>query len=166
MKLSDFNIDFIKFKNEKDSFHFKINDTFFGLKDNSLYQSGEIDVAVHCERNEGNITLQYEFMGFMNSQCERCLEEIHIEIKDERNEILRLTSNDELLKEENYLSVNHQAYTVYDSLYEQICLSMPTRQICEMSQTQKTCKIDHPTTEKNENKVDERWAELKKLIKE
>jgi len=164
MKLSDFDIDFIKFKNEKDSFNYKLNDTFFGLKESSLYQSCEIDSTVHCTRNENNISLQFELKGHLNSQCERCLRDIKIEVDSERDEVLRLTSNDDLLKEENYISINNQVYNVYDSLYEQICLSLPSRKICENSTIQKACEIDHPAAEVKEE-VDERWAELKKLIK-
>ena len=164
MKLSEFDIDFIKFKNETDEFHFKINDAFFDLKENSLYQFCDIDIDVVCTRNDGNIKLDYQFNGVVFVQCERCLKNIEMEILANRTDVLRLTSNDELLLEENYISVNNQVYNVYDSLYEQICLSMPIRKICELSKSQKACEIEHPTTEKNEE-VDERWAELKKLIK-
>ena len=41
MKLSEFDIDFNKFKNEKDTFRFKLTDAFFELKENSLYQHGD-----------------------------------------------------------------------------------------------------------------------------
>ena len=164
MKLSEFDIEFIKFKNETDTFHFELNDTFFGLKEHSLHQSCDIKVKVICTRNDGNIRLDYEFKGYVASQCERCLKDIQMEVETERLDILRLTSNDELLLEENYISVNHQVYNIYDSLYEQICLVMPTRKICKLSRSKIECEIDHPATE-IEEKVDDRWAELKKLIK-
>ena len=164
MKLSDFNIEFIKFKNETDTFHYKINDLFFGLKDNSLFESGDIDISVTCTRNESNITLDYHFAGHIATACDRCLSDIKIAIEADRNEVLRLTANEDLLQEENYISVNYQVYNVYDSIYEQICLEMPVRKICKVSETKKECKIDHPETT-TEDVVDERWAELKKLIK-
>jgi hypothetical protein len=41
---------------------------------------------------------------------------------------------------------------------------MPTRLICENSLTNKQCEIDHSETA-DEDVVDERWSELKKLIK-
>lgn len=165
MKLSDFNIEFIKFKNDTHNFTYKLSDTFFGLKLNSLYQNCDIDVQVLCKRNENNISLDYVLDGFVHSTCERCLEDIKLELKSSRNEVLRLTSNDELLEEENYLSVNHQIYNTYDSIYEEICLSMPTRKICKLSLNQQECEIDHQETAQNEDVVDDRWAELKKLIK-
>ncbi len=165
MKLNDFDIEFIKFKNETHTFSYNLNNTFFGLKANSLYQDCDIDVQVLCKRNESNISLDFVLKGYVDSTCERCLDSIKIEIDTTRNEVLRLTSNEELLKEESYISINHQVYNTYDSIYEQICLTMPTRKICKLSLNQKECEIDHQETAQNKDVVDDRWAELKKLIK-
>jgi len=163
MKLSDFDIDFNKFKNEKDCFTFNINDAFFELKEKSIYQQGTITVDVACEKFENTLVLDYTFKGHIDTTCERCLNDIKMDVNTSRQDVLKLTLDEELLQEENYLSINHPVYSVYDSLYEQICLDMPTRLICENSSTQNKCTIEHPDTEKNEE-VDERWAELKKLI--
>ena len=163
MKLSDFDIDFNKFKNEKDSFKFQLKDTFFELKDNSLFDQGEIEVIVQCEKFENTLVLDYLLNGHINSLCERCLNDIKIKVNSVRQDVLKLTLNDDLLKEENYLSINHPIFSVYDPIYEQICLDMPTRIICKNSITQYECKINHPNSHIN-NAVDERWSELKKLI--
>ena len=165
MKLSDFDIDFNKFKNEKDTFRFKLTDAFFELKENSLYQHGDFDVEIQCEKFEDTIVLDYCFDGGIKSQCERCLNQIKICISTTRQDVLKLTLDDNLLLEENYLSVNHPVYSAYDSMYEQICLDIPTRLICENSEIQKKCTIEHLDSSETENEVDERWAELKKLIK-
>lgn len=164
MKLQDFDIDFIKFKNESHTFTYQLDNTFFGLKENSLYQSCDIAVKIKCSRNENNLSLHYELNGYVDAQCERCLTDIKIAIDAERQDVLKLTANEDLLQEENYISVNHQIYNAYDSLYEEICLSMPTRKICAQSVGKKECKIDHQSTEIEGDYVDERWAELKKLI--
>jgi uncharacterized metal-binding protein YceD (DUF177 family) len=163
MKLSAFDINFIKFKNEKDVLHFKLNDTFFGLKENSLYEACDIDVSIQCKRNDGNIALEYVLKGHVSSTCERCLKEILLPVDATSEEMLKLTVNEELLQEENYISAHTQVYNVYDSLYEHICLSMPTRQICENSTLKTACKLHHPTTANQEPIADERWAELKKI---
>ena len=108
MKLSEFDIDFNKFKNEKDTFSFKLTDAFFELKEKSLYQHGDFNVDIKCEKFEETITLDYSFDGYINSQCERCLNPIKIRVNTSRQDILKLTLNDSLLNEENYLSVNDQ----------------------------------------------------------
>jgi len=165
MKLSEFDINFNKFKNEKDHFSFKLNDAFFELKENSLYQHGDLNVDIQCEKFEDTIILDYTFKGNIKSHCERCLKKIKIHINTFRQDVLKLTLNNDLLNEENYLSVNHPVYSVYDSIYEQICLDMPTRLICENSEIQNKCTIEHLDTNPKDKKVDDRWAELKKLIK-
>ena len=165
MKLSDLNIDFIKFKNEKDSFSFKLNDTFFSLKENSLYDSCEIDLQVECEKSDSTIKIDYAFDGFVSTICDRCLNSIKVAIKADYQERLKLTSDIELLESEDpYLSVNHQVYNIYDTVYEQICLNMPTRKICETSLSQEKCELNYQSDDQD-TPVDERWAELKKLIK-
>jgi uncharacterized metal-binding protein YceD (DUF177 family) len=164
MKLSEFDIDFNKFKNEKDSFTFKLKDAFFELKENSLYQHGDFDVEIQCEKFEDTIVLDYSLVGHIKSQCERCLNQIKIHINTSRQDVLKLTLDNNLLNEENYLSVNHPVHSVYDSIYEQICLDIPTRLICENSEIQKKCTIEHLDSNETDKEVDERWAELKKLI--
>ncbi|MBT8326901.1 MAG: DUF177 domain-containing protein [Bacteroidia bacterium] len=164
MKLSDLNIDFIKFKNEKDSFNYKLNDTFFHLKENSLFDSCDINLHIECEKSDSTIKIDFAIDGFISTNCERCLKPIKIAIKSEYQEVLKLTANLELLdSEENYLPVNHQVYNIYDTVYEQICLTMPTRKICETSLSKEKCELNYQS-ENQDNPVDERWAELKKLI--
>lgn len=164
MKLSDFDVEFIKFKNEKDIVRFTIDDTFFLLKENSLYDQCDIDIEIQCEKNDSTLTLDYKLNGHVGAQCERCLKDIKISASGPRNEVLKLTSDEDLLQEENYLSVNHQVYSTYDSIYEQICLNLPFRLICENSIGNNKCEIAHPEATKSAV-VDDRWAELKKLIK-
>ncbi len=164
MKLNHFDIDFIKFKNEKDVVRFEINDTFFTLKENSLHNRCDIAIEISCEKSDNTLTLVYDMLGHVYSQCERCLNDISIAVKTNNNDVLKLTNDEELLQQENYLSANHQVYSTYDSIYEQICLSMPTRLICENSITNKICEIAQLQSA-SEEVIDERWAELKKLIK-
>lgn len=164
MKLSDFDIDFIKFNNEIDVFDFKLNDKFFGLKENSLYNRCNLLTMVNCEKKESTIKVTYTIAGTVATQCERCLEDIDIEINSSAEEILKLTSNPELLATEYYLSASHQVYNVYDTIYEQICVAMPLRKICKNSITKKKCEITY-TNSDADKPVDDRWNKLKNLIK-
>ncbi len=163
MKLSDFDIDFIKFKNEKDSISLKIEDAFFGLKENSLYQSGDLTVTLQCEKKDATVSIDYHIVGYINTNCERCLKPIKIDIDATNKVVLKLTGNEELLQEENYLAVNHQVYSTYDSIYELICLNMPVRKLCEVSQTKDQCELNYQSPEV-EKPTDDRWDVLKKLI--
>ena len=102
----------------------------------------------------------------VTGECERCLDDIQLEVKITHNELIKLTSSESLLTEENYISIHHPVYNVYDTLYEQVCINMPLRKICENSTKKQECKIDdHLSTSTNETIEDERWAQLKKIIK-
>ena len=164
MTLSDFDINFNKFKNEQDTIEYQIEDTFFKLKEGSLYDQCDIAVRIVCCKKDSTITLNYSLNGSLSSSCERCLKDIEIEINTQFEYPLKLTNNETLLQEEHYLSASHQIYNTYDSLYEHICMSVPFRKICSNSLNKTECKIIHQETT-SEKMVDERWAELKKLIK-
>ena len=163
MKLSDFDINFEKFKNESDVFHFDLDHTFFALKENSLYNEGVFKVDVHCTRNENNVTLKYQISGHLCTVCDRCLKSIQIPVETLWNENLKFTSNEQLLEEEAYLSAQRPVYSVYDSIYETICLSLPSKLLCKFSSTNKTCKIKHYSSQESTDDVDHRWEALKKL---
>ncbi len=164
MKLSDFDINFNKFKNEQDTVEYHLEDTFFDLKEGSLHQHCNIDVVVLCSKKDSTVTLNYSMKGELSANCERCLTDIKIGVDSTFEYVLKLTTNEVLLKEENYLSANHQVHNIYDSLYEFICINVPTRMICENSLSKTECEVIHPESTEDEI-VDERWAELKKLIK-
>ena len=164
MKLSNFDINFNRFKNDQDTVEYQLDDKFFDLKEGSLYHNCDIAVKVVCTKKDSTVTLKYSMNGSISSDCERCLTKIKIELNSEFEYPLKLTTNEDLIIEENYISANHQIYNTYDSLYEYICMSIPTRKICENSISETECEIIHPETTEEEV-VDERWAELKKLIK-
>ena len=164
MTLTDFDINFNKFKNEQDTVEYQLDDTFFELKEGSLYHNCDVTAVVNCTKKDSTVVLNYSITGTISSECERCLTNIKIAVNTQFEYPLKLTTNEVLLLEEHYLSANHQIYNTYDSLYEQICVSIPTRQICANSISKTECEIIHPEGTQEEV-VDDRWAELKKLIK-
>ena len=161
MELRDFNIDFIKFRNESHNFEFHLDRTFFTLKENSLYQDGEIDLQCKATKHETTVQLDYKIKGFVRSECERCLDPIKLPIDSEFTNVYKLTLNKEKFGEDNYLSANDQIVNIYDEVYEHIVLSMPSRLICENGIEDKECTID--LADDDEKEIDPRWEELKKL---
>ncbi len=141
-----------------------MNDSFFSLKEKSLFSRGTLEAKLECEKQDSTITIDYVINGFVNIECERCLEEIELQVDTKHHEVLKLTGNTELLKEENYLSVNHQIFSCYDTLYEQICLALPLRKICENSNAKRKCELDY-SSDDVEKPTDDRWEKLKNLIK-
>ncbi|MBR9860569.1 DUF177 domain-containing protein [bacterium] len=161
MKLKDFDIDFIKFKNEVYTFTYELDDTFFKLKEHSLYDRCDINVTCEATKNESTIQLDFHLKGNILANCERCLDEIHIPIDSKFTRVLKLTSDSEKVDDENYLSIHNQVISVYDMIYEHIVLSMPSRLICANALEDKKCTIN--IEDDSEPSIDPRWEALKKL---
>lgn len=163
MKLEDFHIDLNKYQNDSFQFQLKLDDTFFGLKENSLFNNCDIDLQVNCSRMLSTVSVQCQLKGVVYTNCDRCLEPIGLRVELEFSEAFKLTQDKELLLEDNYISDTNPVLDIYDLIYEHICLQLPNRLICENSTDPKECEI--PSEQQVEKQVDPRWAELKKLIK-
>lgn len=164
MELRDFNINFLKFKNAQSCFNYQLKDAFFTLKEHSLYNRCNLSVDVTGSKVDSTITLGYRIAGLVVVDCDRCLETIEIPINSTFTEVLKLTDNLDLLQEDNYLDAGQQVYNVYDTIYEQICLAMPLQKLCENSTKGVECTITYKQ-ENTADEIDDRWSELKKLIK-
>ncbi len=163
MKLEDFNIDLNKFQNDSYQFSLNLNDTFFTLKENSLFNRCKVKAQIECTKLDSTVTLTFSLNGIVGTQCERCLNSIELNSKLSYIEVYKITSDRELLAEENYISESQHELNVYDSLYESICTHLPTRLICENAVDSPNCEVLINNTQ-NES-VDPRWDKLKKLIK-
>lgn len=164
MELRDFDINFLKFKNPQESFTYQINDAFFTLKEHSLYSKCALDVEVGCTKVDNTVTLNFAIKGLVGVDCDRCLEAINLSVEAKYTEVLKLTDNLDLRDEDNYIDAGHQIYNVYDTIYEQICLAMPLQKLCENSTKNVECSITYEQDNPSEI-IDDRWSELKKLIK-
>jgi uncharacterized metal-binding protein YceD (DUF177 family) len=100
--------------------------------------------------------------GKVSSNCERCLDPIDLGVDVRFTETYKLTGDRDLLEEENYVSDKNPVFSIYDSVYEQICLNVPSRLICANSLEPKEC--DLPSGEESVSTTDPRWDKLKKLI--
>ena len=161
-KLEDFEIDLNFSINESFQCSYKLTDSFFTLKENSLYDKADVNVDLTCTRRETNLELQFNFTGFVIVDCERCLKPVRMDVTSSYMDIKTYTSDSELLALENYLSDDQNKLSIYDSMYEQICIAMPQRLICENSISDSQCELHFDSDQKPA--VDPRWNELKKLI--
>ncbi|MFY0644455.1 MAG: DUF177 domain-containing protein [Bacteroidia bacterium] len=161
-KLGDFEIDLNFSINESFQCSYKITDSFFSIKENSLYTKADINVDLNCTRREANLELLFEIKGFVLVECERCLKPIRMDVTSSFLDVKTFTSDTDLLKLENYVSEDQNKLSVYDSIYEQICIAMPQRLICDNAMGSNKCDFNLETEQ--EPTIDPRWNELKKLI--
>lgn len=162
MNLLDFDIDLNFNDGEKFSFNLELGDTFFSLKDNSLLSSGDLLSQVSIIRHEDTLDLQVDIKGHVNSSCDRCLNDIRLLVDTKFTHFLKFTSNEELWGDEVHIPADSSSYSLYDLLYENICLNVSPRHLCENSDKGVECEV--LSFKQNTKENDPRWDQLKKLI--
>jgi uncharacterized protein len=166
MRLADFDIDLNRIKEDSENFHFEINDEFFGLKSQSLYNKGELTAHLKVSKLTNTATFEYIIDGKVGAICERCLTDIHLKIDIQEKDVYKLIHTDLLENEDYTISASNPTLNVYDSIYDLICLSLPIRKLCENSIEQFTnCEIILDQSNQKDDAVDERWNILNKLKK-
>ena len=163
VNLADFDIGLELAEHTKIEFQSHLDHTFFELKDNSLYKSGSIELKMYGERLENSLNLAFELEGHLDAVCDRCLNEIELAVNASFNHVLNYTEEEELVGTEGFVSSKQKAFSVYDVVYEQICLNAPSRHLCENAIGRDKCEmfainVTHPS------ESDPRWNDLKKLI--
>ena len=158
----DFDISLNFNDGEHHSFHLELDDSFFALKENSLLDSGKLSAELGLSRQEDTLDLKVKLSGKIFSQCDRCLKDISLPVDAEFSHYLKFTTDEDLLEDENHIPADSLSYSVYDLLYEGVCLNAPQRHLCEFSDKAEACEMVS-FDQKNEN-TDPRWDQLKKLI--
>ena len=161
--MDDFNIDLTEFQNEILQLDFHLYNTFFSLKENSLFEKCDLKVSLYCTKVEATVTFNYTINGIIGTDCERCLKPKNMAIDFKSTEAYKLTGDRDLLGLENYISEANPSINIYDSLYESICTQMPNRLICENAIDGEECKINLDNNPLDN--IDPRWDKLKNLIK-
>jgi uncharacterized metal-binding protein YceD (DUF177 family) len=168
MRLADFNIDLNRIKGDSETFNFEINNVFFELKNQSLYNQGEISVELKVEKLNNTVTFDYTIKGKLASSCERCLRDIHLKVDVSEKDVYKIIYTEQLENMDYTISASHPVVNVYDSIYDFICLSLPFRKLCVNSIEQlENCEINLESKDESENDdfIDDRWKVLNKLKK-
>lgn len=160
-------------------FNFKLDDGFFAAVEGEI-EHGDIDADIHIFKSNLDIEAQISLTGTVETQCDRCLDPMDVDVDVE--DTLHLRFGKEYSEEDGNVIVLPEDEGVWDVswlLYEYVMLSIPMRNChpdgeCnpEMAALLKKYSVDE-TDEKTEdtdgengenNKVDPRWAALKNIL--
>ncbi len=175
--LNKYNLEFNGLKEGKHTFEYKIDDKFFECFDYSEIKEGNIEVKVGLIKQTTLLRLQFELIGTVEIKCDRCLEDYTQNINYETELIVKfgheaMDNGDEIIVipfEEFKVELAHY-------LYEFIILALPIQRVhpedengengCDPEMIDKLNKyvIDESESEDEEEPIDERWSELKKLL--
>lgn len=166
----------VEFKGLKEGLHefeFEADNKFFEHFEESLVDNGEILIKVVLEKRSSFIKLHINVTGWLELNCDRCLENYQQEISNETEMFVKFSEN-EFDDGENIIWVNPEEHHINlaQIIYEYITLSIPLRHVhpknkngkrdCNKEMLKKLKNYMHP---ENEDKIstDPRWDALRKL---
>lgn len=164
----------IPFRGLKDGLHefdFRVDQEFFKhFQEEDVYQ-GEANVKISFNKKTLVTTFRFELEGKINVACDRCLDELEVEIEGESFLYLKFgEEHEELAEDVIVLADSDNEINVAQYIYELFSLNLPMsfvhpedengNSMCNEKMIQKLKNL----SVNEEEKIDPRWNDLRKLI--
>ena len=122
--LDHFSLPFSGMKNGLHHQSFEISSDFFHEFDDQPVKNGEISVDLNIDKRSMHTIIDFEISGKVETQCDRCLADIHLPIYGKYTLHFKIGEGDEddevVFLSDDVVSLNVSGY-----IYEFICLSIP-----------------------------------------
>jgi uncharacterized protein len=169
--LADFDIKFVGLKIGKHDFQFKIDADFISKFQDALIDKLDITLNFTLDKqSERLFLLDFEFIGTIGFECDRCLQEFDYPVKQHNRMVLKVEnaekdSDDDVI----FVSSNDFKINIAGYVYEFVCLVIPMKKTCEI--INKECDkemlklINNYSIQSNKVKkeTDDEWGILKNL---
>ena len=147
-------------------YSFDLDQSFFDFFDSELFRKPQLEVELELEKTSNMIMLHFNASGDAEVMCDRCGDEMVIDIQCEEKVIVKYGEEkpaemDEiivLLPSEHELDISRR-------VYEMIALNMPSKSVHASIEdcNQEAIKRLSTAEEKKEDDTDPRWDALKNL---
>lgn len=131
-----FEIAFVGLKPGIHEFNFDLNNQFFVEKGSQDFPNTLATVKLQLEKNTGFMLLKFEVGGTTDVVCDRCGNNLNINLWDEFKMLVKMVDNPEEMNNQEedpdvfYISRNESHLSVGDWLYEFVALSVPMQNMC------------------------------------
>ncbi len=177
MKNKAYIIPFAGLKDEKHTFTYQIDDTFFESIENALIRKGNFNVTLELDKKERMMIADFRIKGIAVLECDRCNTPMEQEIDKEYQLIYKFGTEE--YDDETLITIYPEEYEldVSQDILELINVSIPFKNthkegMCD----QEAIKIlneyllveesdDEDFEEENEEEIDPRWEGLKDFNK-
>ena len=155
-KLDGYKVDLKGMASDTVSYRWQADNDFFSSVQGSEIKQGLLDVALRVKRTSGAYELEFQLQGEVEVTCDRCLESMNQPI--DAFCTLRVVMGEDFVDDGDVVVVPEREgfINVAWNIYEFAALQIPLRHV------HPDCEALSESSE--EEKVDPRWAELKKLI--
>ena len=109
-------------------FSFHVDGEFFGHFEHSPVKTANIELVLVLDKRPGIMTLEFDFSGTIDTECDRCLAPIHQPVADHQVVMVKYSEEEEEEQEDADVIFIHPetpALDVSGHVYEFIILSIP-----------------------------------------
>lgn len=151
------------------NYRFDLDDDFFNHFPNALIGPSEIPVEVSLDKRPSMIIVDVSHGGFMETDCDRCMERIQLPLQGSRQYIVKFV--DQLQEDEDeviFMERDAEQLNLAPIIYEAVTLSLPLVKVydCE-SDPDAPCNyevLDYLDSEEEDPKdIPTVWDDLKNL---
>lgn len=155
-KLDGYKVDLKGMATDTVSYRWQADNDFFSAVQGSEIKQGLLDVALRVKRTSGAYELEFQLQGEVEVTCDRCLESMNQPI--DAFCTLRVVMGEDFVDDGDVVVIPEREgiINVAWNIYEFAALQIPLRHV------HPDCEALSESSE--EERVDPRWAELKKLI--
>ena len=173
-ELKQFSLPLRGLKDGVHQFDFQVDAEFFTHFKSSPIQEGEFEVIMYFDKRPDMIVLTFDIAGHMQTECDRCLEQIRLPIKGEEQLLIKYAEEASEDAEVIYIPRGTSELNVARFVYEYICLSVPMVKTydCE-SEAERPCSeamlkyLDSEKAQSGEEETPDNpiWEALKNIKK-
>ena len=140
------------------TFEFVMDDNFFNCFDATKGTKGMVNARVDIVKSSLLMEVRMKIEGAVEAICDRCLEEMELPISGELDLYAKYGEREEGY-DDDYLDLSEPLYEVY-------MLNYPLRVVHPEGECNKEMEhvLEELTMEEENDKIDPRWDELRKLI--
>jgi len=132
----EYEIAFVGLKPGVHEYHYEISDKFFDAYKEQDFRNCKASVKLTLEKKTGFMLLKFEIGGSVEATCDRCGNDLPMNLWDEFNVVVKLVDNPDEMNEKGedpdvyYISRTESHLFVGDWIYEFVNLSIPLQRMC------------------------------------
>lgn len=132
----EFEIAFVGLKPGIHEFEYEITDKFFERFQQQDFSNCNAKVKLTLDKKTGFMMLKFEIGGSLLANCDRCNNELTVELWDEFNIVVKMVDEPEIMNEQEedpdvyFISRNESHLDIAEWIYEFINLSIPMQKVC------------------------------------
>ena len=133
----EYEIAFVGLKPGIHEFDYEITDKFFDEFQQQDFRNCKAHVKLTLDKKNGFMLLKFELGGAIEVTCDRCNNNLPIDLWDEFNIIVKMVEEPELMNEQEedpdvyYIGRGESHVNVENWIYEFINLSIPMQRMCK-----------------------------------